>query len=534
MSQTHTPVLIVGGGLTGLSSAVFLAWHQVPCTLVERHPDLLIHPRLRGLTPRTVELLRQLGLEPAIREASFTDGDAFTWTPVLAETLAGEHTRPDEEGEAGGAVTGASPSPMGAIDQDKLEVLLRDRARELGATICFSTELTSVEQDESGVTAVLTDQDSGARQSLRTDYLIAADGYDSPIRQRLGIESEGPGLLYQAVTAIVGADLTPALRGREVSIAYLRQPRPHTVLMPHDESGGRWVFSVGYSPEEESLDDYTDERVAEMVRTAAGLPGVEVALRPQIPGTDLKVLAFPIGGRLARSYRTGRVFLVGDAAHMVPPTGGLGGNTGIQDAHNLAWKLAAVLHGHANPPLLESYHTERHPIGRFTLGQALARFGTRLGPTDAAAPLVDWQAVAFGYQYRSPAILGATDDASPLLPDELTGAPGTRAPHLPLTRNDAEISTIDLYGRSFVLLATDTNPAWLDAADRVSKALNLPLETYRFGADPTSTEAADAHGITPHGALLVRPDGFVAWRSSPITTEPHAELEHALRAVLNR
>lgn len=428
MTTTHTPVLIVGGGLTGLSTAAFLSWHGVPCTLVERHPDLLIHPRLRGVTPRTVELFRQLGLEPAIRAAAFTDVDDFRWVPVLAETLAGEHATPEEgpeEGpEAGDGFGDASPSPMGAIDQDKLEVLLRDRACELGADVRFSTELVSFADDGAAIKAVLADRRTGDEQTIRAEYLVGADGYASPVRSHLGIRLDGPGLMYHALSTIVDADLTPALQGRRVSIAYLQRPRPHSVLMAHDGEGHRWVFSCGYSPEHESLGDYTDQRIAEMVRAAAGLTDVEVRIRPQIPGTDLKVLAFPIGAQVAREYRSGRAFLAGDAAHIVPPTGGLGGNTCVQDAHNLAWKLATVLRGDAGAGLLDTYHAERHPVGVFTMGQALARFGTRMGPADGAPPLVDHRAVTFGYQYRSSAVLGADAETSPLLPHDLTGAPG--------------------------------------------------------------------------------------------------------------
>lgn len=532
MPTTHNPVLVIGGGLTGLSSAAFLAWHGVPCTLVERHPDLLIHPRLRGVNPRTVELLRQLGLELDIRAAAFTDGDEFTWTPVLADTLAGEHTPPDEHDVASEHVTDSSPSPSGAIDQDKLEILLRDKARTLGADLRFCTELTSFEQDDAGITAVLTARHTGVEHSIQADYLIAADGYASAVRQRLGIGLDGPGVLYHALTAIVDADLNPALRGRTVSIAHLQQPRPYTVLMPHDAAGRRWVFGSGYAPEHESLDDYPDGRVADMVRAAAGMLDVDVTLRPQIPGTELTVLGFPIGARVARDYRVGRVFLVGDAAHIMPPTGGLGGNTGIQDAHNLAWKLAAVHHGHAGAALLDTYHAERHPVGLFTMKQALARFGRRMDAATDSELLVDYPAITFGYQYRSAAVLGAASNTSPLLPQHLTGAPGTRAPHLAVTHDGAELSTIDLYGRHFVLLTGSDGPAWCVAAEEVAKALDVPLDAYRCDVELTGGGVAAAHGLGPHDALLVRPDGFIAWRSTHDTDTPRAELERALRAVL--
>src|SRR5215204_6688697 len=152
-----TPVLIVGGGLTGLSTVLFLSWHGVRPLLVERHPDLLIHPRARGFTQRTVELLRQVGLEPAARAASFAGGEDFRWIAVRAETLAGQHV-PAEEVEEGEEMRNLSPAPFAPIDQDKLEVILRQGAEELGADIRFSTELVSFEQTDIGVTAVLRDR----------------------------------------------------------------------------------------------------------------------------------------------------------------------------------------------------------------------------------------------------------------------------------------------------------------------------------------------------------------------------------------
>jgi putative polyketide hydroxylase len=219
--------------------------------------------------------------------------------------------------------------------------------------------LASFEPDEDGVTAVLKDRRTGAEAVVRADYLVAADGYHSPVRQRLGIGTDGPGPFFYTMSLMIDADLRPALRGRAVSIAYLQRPYPGTVLMAHDQVGLRWVFGTGYDPDHESLDAYTDERCVELVRAAAGLPDVAVTVRPQIPGTDLKVLGFPIGAEVARQYRHDRVFLVGDAAHIVAPTGGLGANTGIQDAHNLAWKLAAVVRGQSGPALLDTYDAER-------------------------------------------------------------------------------------------------------------------------------------------------------------------------------
>lgn len=157
-----------------------------------------------------------------------------------------------------------------------------------------------------------------------------------------------------------------------------------------------------------------------------------------------------------------------------------------------------------------------------------------MGPADTADALVDYRAITFGYQYRSSAVLDAADDSSPLLPQQLTGAPGTRAPHVSISRNGAKCSTIDLYGRHFVLLAGTDGQEWLDAAETVAKTLGITLDAYRFGADLTGGDVAEAHGIGPLGALLVRPDGFVAWRSTEGHDNTSAELDRILRSALDR
>jgi len=534
-----TPVLIAGGGLTGLSTALFLAHQGVRPLLVERHPDLLIHPRARGFTPRTVEILRQVGLEPAIRAAAFAATDAFAWVAVRGETLAGELTPVPEPSDGGWE--GASPAPFGPIDQDKLEALIRAKAAELGADLRFGTELVSFGQDDAGVTARLRDLGTGAERTVRAAFLVAADGHASPVRHRLGIELDGPGPFFQVLTAMVAADLRPALRGRRVSIAYLDCPRPGTTFLAHDDAGLHWVFGIGYSPPHERLEDYPAERVAALIAEAAGLPGVAVVLKPQIPGTDRTLLGWPIGAHLARRYRQGRIFLAGDAAHIVPPTGGFGANTGIQDAHNLAWKLAAVLRGGAGPGLLDSYHDERHPVGALTMGQALARWQTRVGhgTGPAAEPLLDYAAVAFGYRYRSGAVLDAPADLPPALPlSRLRGQPGTRAPHVWLDRDGQRLSTIDRFGRGFVLLAGPHGGAWVGAARRLAARRDLPVsaELIGPGGDLGDPEGRFARGysLAGDGAVLVRPDGFVAWRAETGAGDPEGALEQAVARLLDR
>ncbi|MFN8594086.1 MAG: FAD-dependent monooxygenase [Thermomicrobiales bacterium] len=530
------PVLIIGGGLSGLATALFLAAQGVQPMLVEKHPALLTHPRARGFTQRSVEIFRQIGLEPAIREASFAGGDAFRWVAVTAETLAGEHHPVVEAEDTMETLTALSPAPFAPIDQDRLEIILRTRAADLGADIRFATELVSFSNQDDAVTARLRDRQSGREYTVRARYLVAADGWDSPIRARLGIPVDGPGPFFHILTAMIDADLNPALAGREISIAYLNQPRRGTVLMAHDQIGKRWVFATGYAPDHgESATDVDDARIGDMVRDAAGLSDTPVTLRPQIPGTDLKVLGFAIGAQVARDYRSGNVFLVGDAAHIVPPTGGLGANTGIQDAHHLAWKLALVLDGRANPALLDTYHAERHPVGAFTMGQSLARWASRVGagPDESTPEIMSYAAVTFGYRYRSTAVDGASADALALSPSGLNGQPGTRAPHLWLCKGREPVSTIDLFGHDFVLLAGRAGHAWTNAV--ATNTLGA-VTAYRIGDDSEVSDPSGAweaaYGISPAGAVLVRPDGFVAWREHGYVDDPVSTLRGALQRIL--
>ena len=487
MSESTVDVLVAGGGLTGLAAATFLAWHGVRVTVVERHAGTLIHPRARSINPRTAELLRQVGLESAV-----SDGDGYVSElpsvyMLRAETLAGEELSRTEQRPPARDGADVSPGRWGMIDQDRLEMVLRDRAVELGAEVLFGHELISFGQDSEGVTAEI----SGSG-SIRASYLIGADGHASTVRSALGIGLTGPGKLSHIVSMVFDADLTEPFRGRHdparnqfVASCHLTTPAEGTVLFPHGGEG-RWVFNTPYFPERgESVATFDDERCISAIRAAIGVPTLDVELVPQL-ANGVKVLGYEIGAAIADAYRSGRVFLIGDAAHLMPPTGAFGAGTGIQDAHNLAWKLAFVLSGHAGAGLLETYEAERRPVAEFTLGQALLlmslRGGAKVVPPEGHT-LVDYDAAVFGYRYPGPA---GGPAAYP--PAELTGVPGTRAPHFATDSG----SSLDRYGRDYVLLT-----------GAPSTVESVTLDTPELRA---------LHGITESGALLVRPDGFVAWR----------------------
>src|SRR5690606_29624319 len=274
-----------------------------------------------------------------------------------------------------------------------------------------------------------------------------------------------------------------------------------------------------------------EELALEVLRSAIGVPDLPMRIRQIIP--------WEAEASVATRFQQGRVFIAGDAAHIVPPNGGFGGNTGVQDAHNLAWKLAMVLQGRAGPSLLETYTVERQPVGAFTVDQAYVRYATRVVPergTDDVKPYVDDLVVEIGYQYRSTAIAGSSDGPLFVHPDELRGRPGSRAPHVWLERNGARISTLDLFGRNFVALAGPEGGAWRAAAEKATAALRFPIDFAQIGGDglvDVNGKFLDAYGLAPSGAVLVRPDGFVAWRAEAAPRND-GELAAVLASILDR
>ncbi|MGW0989897.1 FAD-dependent oxidoreductase [Streptomyces sp. NPDC002486] len=530
------PVLIVGGSLVGLSTSLFLGRLGVPHLLVERHAGTSIHPRGRGNNVRTMELFRVAGVEKAIHEAAATlsVNHGILQAPTLVGD-AGEWLFKDID--PGGGLARFSPSAWCLCSQNDLEPVLLDHARGHGGDLRFSTELMSFDSDPGGVTAVVKSRETGEHTTVRADYLVAADGPRSPVREQLGIAQSGPGDLFHNVSLTFRSRrLADVVGDRHFIVCYLTNPEADGALLPVDNREN-WVFHAPWHPEQgQSLEDFTDEWCTEHIRRAVGVPDLDVEITGKAP--------WHAAQRVARSYRSGRVFLAGDSAHEMSPTGAFGSNTGIQDAHNLAWKLAAVLDGWAGERLLDTYDAERRPVAEATSARAAARSAEHSHPGFAPPPGAGGGGprqgilnVALGYRYPQGAVVGA-DPAAPVVPEglDLTGGPGSRAPHLWVRRGDERISTLDLYERSLVLLSDAAEPnAWHEAALRLADELSLPLTSYRVGtrapADLVPEDAVDwaeRHGTGPGGAVLVRPDGFVAWRSPG----PEADAEAVLREVL--
>ncbi|MDG9692437.1 FAD-dependent monooxygenase [Streptomyces sp. DH17] len=553
----RVPVLIVGGSLVGLSMSVFLGRLGVRHTLVERHAGTSVHPRGRGNNVRTMELFRVAGVEADIRRAAATlaDNHGILQTPTLAGD-AGEWLF--KQIDPGNGLARFSPSSWCLCSQNDLEPELLTHATNLGGDLRFGTELLSFEPDADGVTAIVKSRETGEHTTVRADYLIAADGPRSPVREQLGIGQSGPGDLFHNISVTFRSRrLADVVGERRFIVCYLTGEDADGALLPVDNREN-WVFHAPWHPDRgETAEDFTDERCAAHIRRAIGDPDLDVEITGKAP--------WHAAQRVARSYRSGRVLLAGDSAHEMSPTGAFGSNTGIQDAHNLAWKLAAVLEGWAGEGLLDTYDAERRPVAEATSARAAARSVEHSHPGFAPPPVMGGGApdggpggapgpgggpqrgilnVALGYRYPQGAVVGA-DPATPVVPEglDLTGAPGSRAPHLWLRPGggDARVSTLDLYEDSLVLLSDAAQPTgWHEAATRLAADLRVPLKSYRVGGTPEAdlvqedddTDWARAHGVTRGGAVLIRPDGFVAWRSPGPAPHPESMLRQVVRTVL--
>ncbi|HYD23929.1 MAG TPA: FAD-dependent monooxygenase [Croceibacterium sp.] len=524
-ATSECDVLIVGGSLVGLSAAAFLGWHGIAAQVVEKHAGTSIHPRAGYFHIGTMEAYRRIGLEPAILEASHQqfgpDGGIN-----LVESLAGRELAQFVPSINAG-VEPYTPCKRFFMTQQSLEPLLHDRAAELGADLHYRTELVSFSQDSGEVTAQVRELDTGAVRDIRARYMIAADGNRSPVRQALGIGVSGPGWLSDSITIYFRADCRPWLEGRRMGVIYVKNADQRGFF--RFEAGDTRGFLVVNTLGDLSLpgaktvaDDTSPERAIALVRSAVGVPDLAVEIED--------VATWRAEAVCAEGYGRGRVFLAGDAAHVVPPTGGFGGNTGVQDAANLAWKLAMVLKGEAGEALLGSYEAERLPVARLIVEQAYARYIRRVVPEEIAPDtpeMRDELTMEIGQFYRSDAVIGGrpSGELACVHPDETRGHPGSRVPHAWLGEG---ASTIDCAANGFALLTAPDAQRWRDAAAGLT---GLPLELVKLDGD-----SAARGGIGQSGALLARPDGFVAWRTAD-DAEASAEtlgevLASALRATV--
>jgi 2-polyprenyl-6-methoxyphenol hydroxylase-like FAD-dependent oxidoreductase len=521
----HVPIVIVGGGPVGLFLAIELGTRGIACELLERRDGSIKVPKMNLVHVRTMEHIRRLGLEQEVRDAGWPHDyplDVTLHTGLHGHEIIRYHFPSDNERDD----SAFTPAPLQRCPQNWFDPLLLDRARKLPSVrIRMRTEMSSFEQDDAGVTSMVESLDDGNPEKLRCDYLVACDGADSAIRNALGIGLVGSMALDHNMNVFFRSRTLLAKNplGRASNYFELGARGIERIISPID---GRELWRLGVRAQPD--DDAQTFPTTAILRDVLG-PDIDFELLAVVKWTRREVVA--------ERMHQGRVFLAGDAAHQLTPNGGQGMNTGIADAVDLAWKLDATLNGWGGPQLLDSYDAERKPVAELVVRTATGYFRKLVDmPTGAAihddtpegerlrasvAQFCKERKVHFSHESEglqlnmryedSPIIWNdgtpppPMDEARPLQ----NARPGSRAPHAWL-RPDR--STLDLFGKGYTLLVfrSDIEPSPIvDAA----KNLCVPLRTERISD-------AGIASLYERALVLVRPDGYVAWRDDRPPTQP--------------
>jgi putative polyketide hydroxylase len=536
-------VVIIGAGPVGLAMSLELARYGVASTVLERHPSTTTHPKARNLNTRTLEIARSWG---AAHDELAATGLPSPWTRQITytETLAGREMGSMRTVGFSGPGPEVSPDSPVLNAQDVFEPILLRAAIATGLVdVRFSHGVDTFHQDAAGVEVEVSNSSSGQaayeRRVFRCQYLVAADGASSAIRTQLGIELEGRRNLGHFVNVYFRADLAPFVAHRPSVMFWVADGPTRGVFQPLD-ANGRWLCQISYQPDVDPFERYDAARCTEWIHRAVGAP-VDVDV--------LSIGTWAMNATVAERLRVDRIMLVGDAAHQLPPTGGFGVNTGIVGARNLAWKLAAVLHGDAHESLLDTYGDEHRPVARYNAERSLDNSRivgriARAAPEDQSAAVAQSEhygnfiGMELGFRYESNAVI---DDGtqSPAVDNPITqfvpcARPGHRAPHLQITLDGLDQPIFDAFGTGFTLLCGSRPGSWRSVNHRLVSVVCIgggkPHDAST--AHPLAFEAL--YGVSPDGCVLIRPDGHVALRCPIAVDDPSTVINETLHQILRR
>ncbi len=585
-ADENVQVLIVGGGGAGLTASMLLARQGVEHLLVSARATTSDLPKAHVLNQRAMEVLDDVGVAQAIAQRS-TPAEQMSATAFYAG-FAGpdpDYGRRLQRLEAWGAGRedeswrAASSWRQLNLPQIRLEPLLKARADELSpGRIRFNHELIDLEQDADGVRAVIRDIASGREYTVRSEYLLGADG-GRRVPKLIGVEYEGLGVVTQTATMHVSADFSRWAKDEDVLIRWIYSPQAGTLVVTVPMGPERWgpdseewVIHLNYPVDTAE----SDAKVEADVRRALGIGDLPMQIH--------KITRWSVEAVLASAFRVGRVLLLGDAAHRHPPTGGLGLTSAIHDAQNLCWKLAAVLRGTASADLLDTYEAERRPVDQrncqrsienavnhFAIGETLGLSPEKTAeqnlellrrlwsgrPEDAEvrssvrrmmrAQSMEFSElnVEYGFTYASAAVVPDGKPEADLVDDirvyEPSTRPGAPLPHAWIDDENGDrraIKELVAPGR-FLLIAGEDGEAWCTAATELAAAAELPLDAVRIGHldgdlyDPRCGWLRQRQ-IASDGAILVRPDRFIAWRCATAADDPLQALASAFSQILAR
>jgi 2-polyprenyl-6-methoxyphenol hydroxylase-like FAD-dependent oxidoreductase len=520
MDERRTKVLIVGGGPVGLALAIELGWRGIDCVLVDRRDGSIPLPKMNGVNARTMEFCRRWGIADRVRHAGWPED--YPVRMVFCTGVRGHELHRYDRGTAlDRKPSPTTPEHFQRCPQTWFDPILREHARSMPTnTLLYRTRLERFEDRGSDVVAAVVDVDSGAEHRIVADYMVACDGAHSGVRQTLGIPADGDSRLSHEIN--VYFESSEVFAGREAqraAMSWLIGPDGMWGALSAIDGRKTWRLWLSHMPPDTDIDTFDGARY---VRAAIG-DGVPFRLFGVLPWVRQQLVA--------RRYRAGRVFLCGDAVHNLTPTGGFGMNTGIQDAVDLGWKLAATFDGWAGAGLLDSYEFERRPVAVRNVDEASHTYALvdnlprlpaldddsaegRRARAELSALLATPQysreyrneGIVLGYRYDPSPI--CVPDGTPAPPDwvmtyEPNARPGSRAPHALLSDGR---STLDHFGRGFVLLRLGDAPPSSQSIADAARLRGMPLEEVAIREE----EVLCRYGSR---LVLVRPDGHVAWRA---------------------